>query len=99
MDKVYEQAKDVHVRNIYVYTNGEDAYAYSDAACEEKIAADVLSDLFIKGVIINDDGGLFKPTGFVVIEEIGYITYIKPDEQTPTTAVLTTLYSEEYEEQ
>ena len=36
MDKIFEQAKDLHVVATYVYGNGENTNAYADAECTKQ---------------------------------------------------------------
>ena len=51
INAVYEDAKDIHVRNYILYNNG-DSYLYLDKALTEKVDCDTLMDLCSKGVLI-----------------------------------------------
>ena len=51
INAVYEDAKDIHVRNYILYNNG-DNYLYLDEALTEKVDCDTLMDLCSKGVLI-----------------------------------------------
>ena len=51
INAVYEDAKDIHVRNCILYDNG-DSYLYLDKALTEKVDCDTLMDLCSKGVLI-----------------------------------------------
>lgn len=53
INAVYEDAKDIHVRNYILYNNG-DSYLYLDKALTEKVDCDTLMDLCSKGVLICD---------------------------------------------
>lgn len=96
MAKIYEKAKDVHVRATYVYKKSGDAYAYVDAAKTTKIDAEDLQELFRKGCLIIDSDVEYKPVSYDITSEVGTITYVKTDTNTATTAVLATLKSSEY---
>ena len=48
---IYEDAKDVHVRDYILYT-GADKYLYLDETSTEKIDCDTLMDFCFKGVLI-----------------------------------------------
>lgn len=53
INAVYEDAKDIHVRNYILYT-GADKYLYLDETSTEKIDCDTLMDFCSKGVLICD---------------------------------------------
>lgn len=64
MEKIYEQAKDLHVVGVYVYAN-EDGKAYADAACTVECKASELKEAFIKGAVILVSGEkMVKATEF-----------------------------------
>lgn len=96
MDKIYEQAKDLHVRAVYVYAKANDAYAYSDSSKTKKIDSATLENLFLMGAVIIDGDIKYKPVSYGVASTVGTITYVKTDTTTATTAVLATLKSKEY---
>ena len=52
INTVYEDAKDIHVRNYILYDNNGDSYLYLDKALTEKVDCDTLIDLCSKGVLI-----------------------------------------------
>lgn len=62
MEKIYEQAKDLHVRSLVVYGKASDHTLWADADFEAVlVAADVL-DAFNKGMlVINDDDAMKRP--------------------------------------
>ena len=70
MDKIFEQAKDLHVVATYVYGNG-DNYAYIDAECTKNYKTSELKEVFVKGALININGILCKPLAFSVDESSG----------------------------
>lgn len=96
MDKVYEHSRDIHVRNTYVYAKALDPYAYLDKAKKEKVSAEMLADLFAKGVIVVDGDNHYHPVSFNVTTGVATLTYAKTDGTTATVAVLATLKSKEY---
>ena len=51
INAVYEDAKDIHVRNYILYT-GVGKYLYLDETSTEKIDCDTLMDFCSKGVLI-----------------------------------------------
>lgn len=55
MNRIYEQAKDLHVRNNVVYGN-TDNKIYYDAAYTDQVTQPDLEDAFIKGALLIDDG-------------------------------------------
>ena len=59
--KIFEQAKDLHVRNIVVYGN-EDKNLFYEASCENQVIEADLQDAFLKGCLLIKDGdNLFVP--------------------------------------
>ena len=52
INAIYEDAKDIHVRNYILYNNNEDSYLYLDEALTEKVDCDTLMDLCSKGVLV-----------------------------------------------
>lgn len=91
MDRIYEDAKDVHVRAICVYGKASDTAAYVDSACTEKFKTSDLKEAFLKGTVIVIGGEYYKPISFVVNSSVGKVTYVTADKSTATTAVLATL--------
>lgn len=96
MNKIFEHYNDLHVRGTYVYAKANDVYVYSDSDKTVKIDAAKLKDLFLKGVIIDLSGKLYKPTGLAVNNGVVSLSYVTPDTDTATTAVMALLYSKEY---
>ena len=96
MKKIFEDAKDVHVRATMVYVKANDAYAYADAAKTVKIPHAVLKDMYYKGMVIVDGAVEYKPVSYKTASGVGTLTYVKTDGTTATTAVLATLASSEY---
>lgn len=56
MNKIFEQAKDLHVRNIVVYGNSEDNALYIDAEFTTQVKQVELEDAFMKGALLINDG-------------------------------------------
>lgn len=64
MNKIFEQAKDLHVVGVYVYAN-EDGKAYADADCTVECKVNELKEAFIKGAVILASGEkMVKATEF-----------------------------------
>ena len=55
VNAVYEDAKDIHVRNYILYPTA-DSYLSFDEAGTELIDCDTLMDLCLKGAIVNQSG-------------------------------------------
>lgn len=93
MNKIFDDAKDKNVRATYIYGNGSDTYAYSDADCTQKISTSNLKELFLKGAVIVVGEVNYKPISLKVASDVATVTYVKTDTSTATTAVLATLSS------
>lgn len=91
-EKIYGDAKDKYVAACKIYTKAADTYAYADSACETKIEADDLKDLFIKGAVIITTAGMFKPVSCKEASGEITLTYVTTD-TTVTTAKLATVKS------
>lgn len=77
MEKIMENASDLHVVARKVYAKPSDAYAYSDSDYKTKISADELHDAFIKGMIIIDAGVEYNPISVKVASEVATVSYVK----------------------
>ena len=74
-----------------MYEAETDGYAYSDSKCTVKIPADVLEDLFVRGMIIVDSAGvMYKPISCKTAAKVITVTYATTD-TTPTAAKLATV--------
>lgn len=71
MDKIFEQAKDLHVVATLVYNNG-DEFAYVDAECTTKFKVSELKEAFIKGAMIVIDEAFYAPVSFSA-DSISYV--------------------------
>ena len=91
MNQVFEQAKDLHVRAVYVYKKASDTAAYADAAFTTKFKTSELKDAFLKGAVINVSGKLYRPVGYSEASNVGSVTYIIPNTSTATSADIATL--------
>ena len=68
-DTMYEAATKVYAKS--------DGYAYLEEDFKTKVPADVLEDLFIRGLIIVDTGVMYKPVSFKVASKVATVTYVK----------------------
>ena len=71
MEKIFEQAKDLHVVATLVYNNG-DEFAYTDAECTKKFKVSELKEVFVKGAMIVIDNAFYAPVSYSEAG-IGYI--------------------------
>ena len=92
MDKIYQDAKDVHVVGTYVYgKTTNDTYAYVDSGCTTKYKTSELKEAFLKGAVVVVGEKYYKPISFEIASNAGKVTFVKADTTTATTAVLDTL--------
>lgn len=91
MDRIYDDAKDIHVRAVCIYGKTGDTTAYLDSACTEKFKTGELKEAFIKGAVIIIGNDYYEPVSFISKNSIGTVTYVTADKSTATTAVLATL--------
>lgn len=87
MNKIYEDAKDVYVKYVNIYSN-DGEYAYADSDCTVKLSAKELVDAFCLGAIIHIGFEAYKP---ISVSAKNGITYVKSKLADPTTAILATL--------
>ena len=73
INAVYEDAKDIHVRNYILYDDGHN-YLYLDEALTEKVDCDTLMDFCSKGVLIHNpkNGSYTNVIGFSKDSRNGY---------------------------
>ena len=94
MERIFEQAKDLHVVAIKVYAKSGDAYAYADAKYQVKFTADELHDAFLKGLVVVDAVGVeYWPISCKVASGVTTVTYATTDSSAATTAKLATVKS------
>ena len=86
-DTMYEAATKVYAKT--------DGYAYLEPEFVTKISADVMTDLFVRGMIVVDSSGvMYKPISCKVASGIATVTYATTDSTATTTAKLATVKSE-----
>ena len=80
MDKIYNQAKDVNVRGTYVYVKTAtpaDTNAYADDEYTRVFSEAELKDIFLKGMVIVDEGVFYKPASLAIAEGVATVSYAK----------------------
>ena len=86
-DTMYEAATKVYAKT--------DGYAYLEPEFVTKISADVMTDLFVRGMIVVDSlGVMYKPISCKVSNKVATVTYVTTDSSAATTAKLATVKSE-----
>ena len=90
IEKIRPVADDVNVAVRKIYGKANDAYAYYDSACKNKVTCAELQDAYIKGLMIDVAGTLYKPVSCAVAT----VTYVTTDSATATTAKLATVKSD-----
>ena len=86
-DTMYEAATKVYAKT--------DGYAYLEPEFVTKISADVMTDLFVRGMIVVDSSGvMYKPISCKVASGVATVTYATTDSSAATTAKLATVKSE-----
>lgn len=90
MERIFHHDDTMYEASIKVYVK-TDGYAYSDKECKNKISAEVLEDLFYRGLIIVDSAGvMYKPISCKIASKVVTVTYATTD-STPTAAKLATV--------
>lgn len=89
MDKVFDQAKDKNVAALVIYGKAGDTKAYVDSACTVQFKTSELQDTFLKRAVIKIGDAYFVPSGFVIAEKIGIITYVKAGSTAGSVATAT----------
>lgn len=92
MDRIFHHDDTMYEAATKVYAKS-DGYAYYESDCKTKVPADVLEDLFVRGLIIVDTGVMYKPVSFKVASKVATVTYVKTNSSTATTADLATVKS------
>lgn len=59
-NKIYASADEKFVQAVVLYANSSDKLFYDETAKNDKVVADELTDLFLKGVIIKKDSVYYK---------------------------------------
>lgn len=77
MDKIYEHADDLHVRQYIVYMDDSGDIFY-DEDCTEEVEAEDCLNLFMKGVVAVSDGVYYKALSCT---EEGVIVFALPEEE------------------
>ena len=86
-DTMYEAATKVYAK--------ADGYAYLESDFKTKIPADVMEDIFIRGMIVVDSAGvMYKPISCKVASGVATVTYATTDSTATTSAKLATVKSE-----
>lgn len=85
-DTMYEAATKVYAK--------ADGYAYLESDFKTKIPADVMEDIFIRGMIVVDSAGvMYKPISCKVASGVATVTYATTDSTATTSAKLATVKS------
>ena len=92
MDRIFHHDDTMYEAGTKVYVKS-DGYAYLEEDFKTKVPADVLEDLFVRGLIIVDTGVMYKPISFKVASKVGIVTYVKTNSSTTTQADLSTAKS------
>lgn len=61
MNNIYEQLKDLHIRNIVVFGKAEDSKLYKESTYKTQLKEEELQELFSKGMLlINTDDDVYE---------------------------------------
>ena len=94
MDRIYHHDDTMYEAATKVYAK-TDGYAYLESDFKTKISADVMKDLFVRGMLIVDSTGvMYKPISLKVASGVATVTYATTDTTSATTAKLATVKSE-----
>lgn len=70
MNKIFEQAKDLHARKVVTFANATDSKLYADAAFTVQLKEEELQELFAKGMLlVNVDEDAFAEAVLVSAEK------------------------------
>lgn len=91
MVRIYNDAKDEHVRATYIYgkSTGSDTTAYMDEACTIKFNTSDLKEVFLKGSVIVIGSAMYIPISFTIVSNAGVITYAKKGSDAGSAATAT----------
>lgn len=56
MNKIYEDAQDLHIKSLFAYGKKSDHKLYEEPAYTTQLSTDVATDLFKKGLLLIVDG-------------------------------------------
>ena len=94
MDRIFHHDDTMYEAATKVYAKA-DGYAYLESDFKTKIPADVMEDIFIRGMIVVDSAGvMYKPISCKVASGVATVTYATTDSTATTTAKLATVKSE-----
>ena len=64
IEHLYEQSKDLHIRNYIVYADTAKNYVYADAACTtgKELTKDELIEAFKKNILVKIGSDFYAPT-------------------------------------
>lgn len=93
MDRIFHHDDTMYEAATKVYAKA-DGYAYLEPDFKTKIPADVMEDIFIRGMIVVDSAGvMYKPISCKVASGVATVTYATTDSTATTSAKLATVKS------
>ena len=93
MDRIFHHDDTMYEAATKVYAKA-DGYAYLESDFKTKIPADVMEDIFIRGMIVVDSAGImYKPISCKVASGVATVTYATTDSTATTSAKLATVKS------
>ena len=93
-DRIAINANDVNVAAYIIYTNDLKLACYDEGGLRP-INSEKLEDLYIKGILIADEGLLYTPTSLHTAEGVSTISYVKYDSVNEAVVHATITSSEE----
>lgn len=95
IEHLYEQSKDLHIRNYIVYADTTKNYVYADAACTtgKELTKDELIEAFKKNVLVKIGSDFYAPTQLDI--DTTYASLIMLDVSATSPAKMVK-YSKEY---
>ena len=95
IEHLYEQSKDLHIRNYLVYADTTKNYVSADAACTtgKELTKDELIEAFKKNVLVKIGSDFYAPTQLDI--DTTYASLIMLDVSAASPAKLVK-YSKEY---
>ncbi len=91
---IYERLEDLHIRATVLYVKSNDSYLYADIDRTEKVTADEVTNLFVKGLVLLYNGDYAIPVSLT--DATGYVALNIVTTSSNNAVAVTPYYSAEY---
>lgn len=76
IDKIYEDAKDLHVADYILYAKKGDTKLYTDEAFKVQAGTATALECFNKGCLVKYDDGMYSPVSATVTSNVASLTIV-----------------------